>query len=76
MQSQNYIHIYVSCVSAVVVCPALMDPDNGQVELFDMVFGSTATYSCDTGYNLNGSVSRMCMAGGQWSEGDPLCQSK
>ena len=53
-----------------------MDPDNGQVELSDTVFGSIATYSCDAGYNLNGSMLRVCMASGQWSEEDPLCQSK
>ena len=55
-----------------------MDPDNGEVELSTatMVFGSTASYSCDRGYNLNGSMSRVCMANGQWSEEDPICQSK
>ena len=63
-------------ICAVVVCPELLDPDNGQVQLSDVVFESTATYSCDTGYNLNGSVSRMCMADGQWNGEDPTCQSK
>ena len=53
-----------------------MDPANGQVELPSMVFGSTATYSCDRGYNLNGSMSRVCMGDGQWSGEDPTCQSK
>ena len=64
------------CVFTVVVCPELMDPDDGQVELSNMVFGSVATYNCDTGYSLNGSVSRMCMANGQWSGLDPICQSE
>ena len=75
VSSHNLIHIH-TCASAVVVCPGLMNPDNGQVELSDMVFGSIATYSCDTGYNLNGSVTRMCMADGQWSGENPACQSK
>ena len=66
-------HLYVL---AVVVCPALVDPENGQVELSDMIFGSTATYSCDRGYNLNGSMSRVCVGDGQWSGDDALCQSK
>ena len=56
-----------SCAPAVVVCPALMDPNNGQVEPSDMVFGLTATYNWDTRYNFNGSMSHVCMAGGQRS---------
>ena len=72
----EHVACFFSNTIPVVVCPELMDPDNGQVELSDTVFGSAATYSCDDGYNLNGSVSRMCMADGQWSGLDPACQSK
>ena len=58
----NFIYADTSCVSAVVVCLGLVDPDNGQLELSSMVFGSTGTYRCDGGYNLNGSMSHVCMA--------------
>ena len=53
-----------------------MDPDNGQVVLSGMAFGSVANYSCDSGYILMGSELRMCMADGTWSGEDLVCQSK
>ena len=75
--SASKFHLYAySCAPAVVVFPTLMDPNNGQIELSDMLFGSTATYNCDTWYNFNGSMLRVCMAGGQWSWEDPLCWHK
>ena len=77
IESLIFINVSAPCASTVVVCPELMDPDNGSVQLSDMVFGSIATYTCETGYILNGSMSRDCMADGQWSgEEDPFCQSK
>ena len=60
----------------VVVCPELMSPENGRVDLSGMNFSSVATYSCDSGYNLIGSELRMCTADGTWSGEDPICQSK
>ena len=72
----SIIYADTSCEFAVVVCPELMSPTNGRIELSSMVFGSTATYICDRGYNLNGSMSRVCMANEEWSGEDPLCQSK
>ena len=59
-----------------VVCPELMNPDNGQVNLLGMDFGSVASYSCDSGYNLIGSVIRMCTFEGTWSGEDPICQGR
>ena len=53
-----------------------MDPDNGQIVLSGTDFGSVANYSCDSGYNLMGSESRMCTAEGTWSGVDSTCQSK
>ncbi len=34
-----------------------------------------ATYSCDFGYNLNGSNTRTCQATGTWSGNKPACDS-
>ena len=60
----------------VVDCGALTNPANGQVSLPDgTTFGETATYSCDTGYNLVGDSTRMCQATGMWSGSAPTCQS-
>ncbi len=39
--------------------------------------GSTATYSCNTGYTLIGVSVKMCGNTGQWSEAEtPVCQQQ
>ena len=61
----------------VVECGDLIDPPNGVVSLFPgTIFGSEASYSCDTGYTLNGCPTRMCQASGNWSNSVPECISK
>ena len=59
----------------VVDCGALTDPANGQVsQTAGTTFGQTATYSCDTGYNLVGDRNYTCRATGVWSGCAPTCQ--
>ena len=67
-----YIYIHISTV---VDCNALPDPTNGQVSITGTTFGETATYSCNTGYNLVGDNTRTCQADGMWSGSEPTCQS-
>ena len=56
-------------------CGSLTDPANGQVDLTaGTTFGQTATYSCNTGYNLVGDSTRTCQATGVWSGSAPTCQ--
>ena len=56
-------------------CGGLTDPANGQVSHTDgTTFGETATYSCNAGYTLMGSSTRMCEATGMWSGSAPTCQ--
>ena len=58
-----------------VDCGALNDPANGQVSHPDgTMTGQTATYSCNTGYNLVGESFRTCQATGMWSGSEPTCQ--
>ena len=58
-------------------CSTLSSPANGQVSHFaGTAFGQTATYSCDTGYNLVGDSTRMCQANGRWSGSEPICQGR
>ena len=58
-----------------VNCGTLTNPANGQVNhTGETTFGQTATYSCNTGYNLVGGSSRSCQATGVWSGGAPTCQ--
>ena len=56
-------------------CSTLSNQANGQVShTAGTAFGQTATYSCDTGYNLVGDSTRMCQANGIWSGSEPTCQ--
>ena len=59
----------------VVDCGPLNDPANGRVShTAGTTFEQTATYSCNTGYNLLGDSTRTCQATGNWSESAPTCQ--
>ena len=59
----------------VVDCGPLTNPDNGQVVTsHGTTFGSTATYTCDTGYTLSGSQTRTCGADGVWTLFTPVCE--
>ncbi len=63
-------------------CRALMAPSNGAVDTSSgTTFMMTATYTCNTGYNIVGSESRTCGASGTsgpigvWSSTAPVCES-
>ena len=66
-----------SCASlflTVADCGSLTNPANGQVSTTGTTEGQTATYGCDTGYNLVGDNTRTCQANGDWSGSEPTCQ--
>ncbi len=44
-------------------------PDNRPVD-------TVATYTCVTGYTLNGGNTRTCGSDGMWSGSSPVCQRK
>ena len=58
----------------IVRCPALM---NGIVQCPNGattgVFEDTCTFSCNAGYELQGSNNGTCLANQSWSGGDPIC---
>ena len=57
-------------------CGTLTNLANGQVNhTAGTTVGQTATYSCNTGYNLVGDSTRTCQAEGKWSMSAPTCQS-
>ncbi|CAI8041021.1 Sushi, von Willebrand factor type A, EGF and pentraxin domain-containing protein 1, partial [Geodia barretti] len=57
----------------VVDCGGLPDPENGTATVADTIFNSTATFSCNDGYNLVGEETRRCLASGNWSANEPSC---
>ena len=54
-------------------CLALESPANGIVTLTTTTFMSTATYSCNEGYSLDGNDLRTCLSDTVWSGSDPTC---
>ena len=67
----------VFLILTAVDCGNLSDPANGQVDhTAGTTFAQTATYSCETGYNLVGDGTRVrtCQATGDWSGSEPNCQ--
>ena len=74
-------YIWVECESSVVFlcivsCPSLSDPDNGTITCSlgdDGVpsYEDTCNFTCNTGYELTGSLQRTCQSDGSWS-GSPL----
>ena len=59
----------------VVDCGALSNPANGRVNnTAGTTYGQTATYSCNTGYNLVGDGTHTCQATGLWTGSAPTCQ--
>ena len=49
---------------------------NGVVSVTGQRSGDTATYTCDSGYELVGSATRTCQADGSWTGSAPTCVGK
>ena len=58
------------------LCPKLNDPMNGKVVFSGLREGNYANYSCDSGYNLLGSPTIVCLSTGLWNPASPICYSK
>lgn len=59
------------------VCPDL-DITNGMVSFSGDTTtpGSTATYTCNFGFVLNGDTSRTCQDNLTWTGSDPTCEGE
>ena len=55
-------------------CHPLSSPSNGEVTLTGLTSGSTATYTCDNGYQLTADKTRTCLNTGMWSGQEPTCK--
>ena len=55
------------------ICPTLVTPLNGNVEMSSNKLESVATYSCLTSYMLIGPQQRNCTADLGWSGEEPVC---
>ena len=55
-----------------VLCPSLTIKD-GRVTVTGLTPGSTAIYTCDSGFELVGTGFRTCLTSGVWSGTDHVC---
>ena len=70
--SRTFFWVRLLC-SLISDCGALASPTDGNVSAPSTTSGSEASYSCNTGYNMNGAATRTCEAGGTWSGTAPTC---
>ena len=84
----EFCNSYTVCISCIdiglttappITCSDLINPTNGTIG-YDMGTASSrpvytvATYTCGTGYTLNGgSTTRVCVSGGKWDGAAPHC---
>ncbi|XP_052804614.1 sushi, von Willebrand factor type A, EGF and pentraxin domain-containing protein 1-like [Mya arenaria] len=74
LKSQQWSH---NSTCQIQDCRTLPNPSNGAVDtVAGTTFGSTAQYSCNPGYSLQGHNSRTCQETGQWSSTAPTCNIK
>ena len=57
-------------------CPVLIAPSNGDIAITMTTPGATVSYSCNTGYILDGAMTRTCLENGTWSDSDPVCNRR
>ena len=67
--SNTNIQSYLCLFSTAVNCGTLTNPANGRVSYTTFA----ATYSCNTGFTLEGVSTRTCQAPGVWSGSAPTC---
>ena len=56
------------------MCGDLSNPEDGTVTVMGTTPDSTATYECNSGFQLEGSMVLICGADGEWSPAPPVCQ--
>ena len=67
---------YHSLSFLTALCPDLSDPANGTVTVMGTSVGDTASYTCNDGFELIGSMSVTCTSDGTWSDQPPMCRRK
>ena len=69
--------IHTSTYTTAVDCGPLPNLENGRVDTsLGTIFQKVATYSCDVGHTLSGSVTRRCAENEQWIPDAPYCLSE
>ncbi len=71
--------ILIAANVTALACTGLMDLVNGDITydidtINNRPVDTVATYTCDTGYTLNGGSTRTCGSDGVWSGSSPKCE--
>lgn len=56
-----------------IMCPELLNPTNGMVDVRGRTIGSQAIYMCNDGYSASGLIIRTCSGSGRWTGQDTEC---
>jgi len=51
-------------------------PDNGEKNSSSYKYDNVVSFSCNVGYNMQGSQVRTCQTNGEWTGTQPTCLSK
>ena len=76
----SYLHLSSFCSlfllfnSPAITCPTASSPANGEVTATGNTYGSSARYTCNSGYRLVGEAIAVCQLNGRWSSSAPTCQ--
>ena len=65
--------MFTIVVLSAITCERLSNIPNGGVRHEDVVVGSIATYSCTSGFMLEGNENRVCRADRLWDGLEPMC---
>lgn len=61
----------------IVDCPVLHKlSDSIHISSGRLEFGTSVTFTCDTGYLLEGARTLICDINGTWSDPPPVCKSQ
>lgn len=73
----RYNHMKVKSIYASIFfsseCPGLSKIDFGKATFSGLTAGSTASYSCNRGFQLSGRKDRLCLVTGEWEGIEPTC---
>ena len=69
-------YIDFAVINIAIDCGELSAPLNGSVEGSETTFPNVLWFSCDEGFELDGSASRKCQANGTWSGVTTFCRGR
>ena len=55
------------------MCESLHAPSGGTIDFSTDNYNTVATFTCGTGYTLNGTTLITCQSDGTWESSQPIC---